>query len=201
MTDVISRAVAKSLGLTYYFTGKPCRAGHVALRLTKCTACVECKKARNAAYFASNIEARRASMSAYNSANRQRINAAMRDRYQADPAASVEKLAKRRAAMQASRPAWFGEFDELVLSEAADLAVTRSRLTGIRWEVDHAVPLRCRQACGLHVGLNVQVIPARLNRAKGNRLMLLTPAEWLAALAAGSPGDTDSSTASRSPAR
>lgn len=40
---IISRKDAKSLGLTYYFTGKPCKRGHVAARLSSSANCVECK--------------------------------------------------------------------------------------------------------------------------------------------------------------
>lgn len=40
---IISRKEAKSLGLTYYFTGKPCKRGHVAARLSSSANCVECK--------------------------------------------------------------------------------------------------------------------------------------------------------------
>lgn len=41
--QIISRKDAKSLGLTYYFTGKPCKRGHVAARLSSSGNCVECK--------------------------------------------------------------------------------------------------------------------------------------------------------------
>ena len=38
-----TRAEAKSTGAKYYFTGEPCKHGHVALRKTK-GSCVECLK-------------------------------------------------------------------------------------------------------------------------------------------------------------
>jgi hypothetical protein len=38
-----TRAEAKSTGAKYYFTGEPCKHGHIALRKTK-GACVECLK-------------------------------------------------------------------------------------------------------------------------------------------------------------
>ena len=41
------------------------------------------------------------------------------------------------------------------------------------------VPLQCRKASGLHVGANLQVIPAALNREKGNRLALFVPGDWI----------------------
>ena len=55
-----SRAEAKSLGLSKYFTGKPCPRGHIAERYTGKGSCVEClaitarsgeKKAYDKAYY------------------------------------------------------------------------------------------------------------------------------------------------------
>ena len=40
--EIISRADATSAGLTHYFTGVPCKHGHVAARYTKNTRCVPC---------------------------------------------------------------------------------------------------------------------------------------------------------------
>jgi hypothetical protein len=41
------------------------------------------------------------------------------------------------------------------------------------------IPLRAREACGLHVAANLQVIPASINQAKRNRLVLTRPGEWI----------------------
>lgn len=46
----ITRADAKALGLKRYFTGKPCKHGHVAERVTSSTACVICNRAACRAY-------------------------------------------------------------------------------------------------------------------------------------------------------
>jgi hypothetical protein len=43
--QIISRAEAKAKGLNRYFTGKPCKHGHVAERVVFNGACVECERA------------------------------------------------------------------------------------------------------------------------------------------------------------
>lgn len=40
--DIIARKDALAQGLTHYFTGKPCKRGHVGARYTKTANCVEC---------------------------------------------------------------------------------------------------------------------------------------------------------------
>ena len=85
-------------------------------------------------------------------ANRARVNA---------------KTARRYAAKTLATPAWANEF---FIEEAYDLAALRTRLTGIKWNVDHIVPLRSKVVCGLHVEHNLQVIPKSDNCRKSNRV-------------------------------
>lgn len=66
-------------------------------------------------------------------------------------------------------PKWANDFDDFVAYEALDLARRRYATTGIRWHLDHAVPLQSKLVCGLHVHTNFQVIPAKANISKGNR--------------------------------
>jgi hypothetical protein len=43
--QIISRAEAKAKGLKRYFTGKPCKHGHVAERVVFNATCVDCERA------------------------------------------------------------------------------------------------------------------------------------------------------------
>lgn len=60
------------------------------------------------------------------------------------------------------------ELDEFVFTEAVLLRIARERATGIRWSIDHVVPLNGKNACGLHNAFNLQVVPLRWNELKRN---------------------------------
>lgn len=63
------------------------------------------------------------------------------------------------------------ELDAFAFDEAMDLAVKREAATGIKWHIDHRVPLHHKLASGLHVAANFQVVPATWNMRKGNKTM------------------------------
>ena len=57
MRKIITHKQAKALGLKRYFTGEPCKHGHIAERLTNCRGqCVECNRAQDRKRYAANPE-------------------------------------------------------------------------------------------------------------------------------------------------
>lgn len=78
----------------------------------------------------------------------------------------IAAAAKRRARLLCATPSWYSELDDFVLREAVLLAGLREKFTGVKWDVDHIVPLKHKLACGLHVAHNLQVIPSAVNRSK-----------------------------------
>ena len=119
----------------------------------------------------------------YERANRERLNKARRDRRNdggPNPNDAPRKLlwarenkgrvnhrnALRRKAVQSATPTWA---DKSAIQDIYEQAsVLRSE--GIDVHVDHIVPLRADNACGLHVHWNLQIIPARDNLSKQNRM-------------------------------
>jgi len=73
------------------------------------------------------------------------------------------RLQKERAPMT--------ELDRFVEEEALLLCALREKMTGIKWNLDHIVPLNHKDACGLHVYSNFQVVPAKWNFKKNNKNM------------------------------
>lgn len=75
MQRVISRAEARSLGLTRYFTGKPCKHGHVSERLVSSTKCCECRAIYIAEWAKANSQRLAAYQKQYAAVNREAVNA------------------------------------------------------------------------------------------------------------------------------
>jgi hypothetical protein len=114
--------------------------------------------AASKAYYAGNAEERKAKQRAWSKVNRGTANA-LSKRY---------KLKKRNAT-----PAWLSEFDLLAMKCKYQVAAMLNKHGVEPWHVDHIVPIRGKDVCGLHVPWNLQVIPAKDNLSKGNRICLL----------------------------
>lgn len=136
-------------------------------------------KLLDSSYRDRNRERERQRLKVYSENNPEKIRASS-GRYRS---ANLEKYrfyeASRRARKANATPAWFGELDEMVLSEAFSLCVQREKETGIKWHVDHLIPIQARMACGLHYSDNVQVIPAAVNCLKSNQLIFCEPFSWI----------------------
>jgi len=52
--QIVSRKQAKALGLSHYFTGKPCKRGHLSKRRVDSAGCVECVRVVSNMHYADN---------------------------------------------------------------------------------------------------------------------------------------------------
>ena len=80
--------------------------------------------------------------------------------------------AKRRAIKLKRTPSWLTEDDLWMMQEAYSLAKEREQYTGIKWHVDHVIPLQGKLVSGLHVPNNLQVITAYDNLSKSNKYII-----------------------------
>jgi 5-methylcytosine-specific restriction endonuclease McrA len=78
--------------------------------------------------------------------------------------------AKRKAAKKNRTPEWLTEDHEWMMRETHELALRRTKITGVEWEVDHILPISGETVSGLHVPWNLQVVTRAKNRAKSNKL-------------------------------
>lgn len=104
---------------------------------------------------------------AYALAHPEQVRAAKRKYKVRNPARVLSDTRRRQAGKLNATPKWANQF---FIEEIYDLARRRTEATGIKWHVDHVVPLRSKVVCGLHVETNLQVIPADVNYRKGNRV-------------------------------
>jgi len=189
---------ARQIGLKTYFTGIPCKRGGIAERRVNgdclCDACIVFANQLKANWAINNRSKHLASKKNWSEKNKKR-QAQTKTIWVKENLEKVAEVRKkwvnsnkdklqsyrrnRRASKINAKPKWFGELDRFVLIEASALISDREKATGIKWHVDHMIPLRAKIACGFHVADNIQVIPAKLNAAKINNMVYVNFAEWI----------------------
>lgn len=110
---------------------------------------------RNKEYVKVNPEKRKATMKAYRLAN---------------PEKDAESVRRRQAAKILRTPKWLTKNDIWMMQEIYRLAKLRTKIFGFSWHVDHVLPLQGKLVSGLHTPYNMQVIPAKQNLSKANKV-------------------------------
>ena len=183
-----SREEAKRLESKFYFTGEPCKRGHIALRKVA-GACVECaredakasnsKRARYFREYSARPEVKERQHEWY-LRNREvviaRANTTPKTKkreYQEAwkrknvDAVRADTKSRRRKHRQAT-PHWLTPAQKREIRELYRIAIHTTKITGEQYVVDHIVPLRSSTVCGLHVPWNLRVITRSENLAKSN---------------------------------
>jgi len=186
-----TREEAKKTGSKYYFTGQPCKHGHVAPRKTKgsCTECLKVEWAKGnverAEYFReyNQSDAGRQAKQEYYARNKETVIARAQGRSdteknqykknykQANPDRYRELVSLRRRRFRLATPKWLTDAQKMEIRLKYRLAIELSRATGVRHAVDHEIPLRSHEVCGLHVPWNLRVITQEENLKKSNKLV------------------------------
>ncbi len=127
-------------------------------------------KAAKAKYASANKEVVKARITAWREVNKEKMIEARRAWREANNHKERAYVRKRQASKLQRTPSWLSPDDYWLMEEAYELAVKRTKLFGFQWDVDHIYPLQGRTVSGLHVPLNLQVIPGVLNSSKGARV-------------------------------
>jgi hypothetical protein len=184
-----TRKEAKDTGAKYYFTGEPCKHGHIALRKTK-GSCIECLKIE----WKHSNEKRAEYYINYN--NREEVKDKKHEWYQVNRDKVIERAATRsveqlrqyrnawkqnnklqvladnkvrRRKHRLATPPWLTRKQKSEIRQLYEIAITMTKTTGEQYVVDHIVPLRSPEVCGLHVPWNLRVITQEENLKKSNK--------------------------------
>ena len=77
--------------------------------------------------------------------------------------------AKYRAQKLKATPKWLTKLHHEDINNFYWLSKDLTAVSGEDYHVDHIVPLKGKNICGLHVPWNLQILPADINLSKGNR--------------------------------
>ncbi len=133
---------AKRLSSKHYYTGKPCKQGHVSIRATCDRECMMCINEKDRKRYSANKNIR---------------NEKRRNRYKIKPTGKFHRSI-RRAALKKACPLWVNK------KELRNIYFNCPE----GHEVDHIVPLSNPWVCGLHVPWNLQYLLKEVNRSKAN---------------------------------
>lgn len=92
--SIISRDEARAAGMKRFYTGEPCRAGHVDERYVSTTVCCECNRIRS-----------RQTVKAHYKRHKDRILASKRDYYVENAQAIKDRVQQRRTRKAAEQEA------------------------------------------------------------------------------------------------
>ena len=122
---------------------------------------------RAKAWLSSNREKAKKYREEYSAKNADSAKARTKKWAKENPGRARALSVARKARKIGATPKWANQF---FISEIYDLAKRRNDCMagGVKWHVDHIVPLRSPLVCGLHVEHNLRVIPAVDNLKKHN---------------------------------
>ena len=100
--------------------------------------------------------------------NREKVNSYNNEWRKSNPEKHAARQAMRRASKNQATPLWLSDPQKAHIKRTYQLARLMQDITGEEYHVDHIIPLKGDNICGLHVPLNLQVLRADLNLKKSN---------------------------------
>ena len=162
MSRASERAKAKELGERFYFTGKPCKHGHISKRYTDKGTCCKC--------MAVDFEAKKESRLSQMKSNYEAKKPIYAQRMVSWRANNKHKQAvyssKKRSEILLRTPKWLDADAFAKMEEYYYTANMLGMHTGVAYQVDHIVPLNGKNVSGLHVPWNLQILTAEENNRK-----------------------------------
>ncbi len=144
----------------YYFTGKPCKYGHIAPRLKSNHNCKTCAAEKRQKYEHSE------KYTEWKAQNKNKVASNWQKRNKA----YVNSINRTRQAAKLLRtPKWLSLEQTKEIEEFYNMAQELEAVFPWKQCVDHIIPLQGKTVSGLHVPSNLQILSAKANMEKGNR--------------------------------
>lgn len=186
--NVITAKEAKNIGEKHYFTGVPCKNGHIAQRLVSGRQCVICTREKSTLWQKDNRERVRVIAKNFYDNNREACVERMREYRQKYPEKTKASIAKyvannrekirsyqrfasaKRYADKSKRTVGWADLGKI--KQYYDICHNLNRINGYtKYHVDHIIPIHGQHVSGLHVETNLQLLPAKENLRKGNKFI------------------------------
>lgn len=179
------RAKAISEGKSKYFTGRPCKHGHIAERRVDNGACSVCEAERIKKWFAENPEkvkraqrktyANRAEKcrqyaAQYRANNQEKVRESYRKSKLKNRAYHTYLESQRQKRVKQATPSWLTKEDKQLMIDIYKLSKQIKDEYGIVTAVDHIIPIRGKTVCGLNVPSNLRVVTQKYNSKKSNEI-------------------------------
>lgn len=116
-------------------------------------------KAQRKIYYARNKDREIENNRAYKEANPEKVKAI-----------KAIDTAKQRANKAQRSPSWLSQSQKDEIKDWYYAAQELSKIFPWKLHVDHIIPLRGDNVSGLHVAWNLQLLPAKVNLSKSNKL-------------------------------
>lgn len=172
---IISRKQARAEGLTFFFTGNPCRRGHMSTRYVSSYECLECcllpqHKDRRRQVHIDNKEHRASYLKEWKEKNRDRVNYYGRQWAKNNPEKHALRARLRKARIRKSEGSHTIEEVLCLLQRQKCKCASCGKSLKERYEVDHIVPI---SKGGANYIRNIQLLCVSCNRRKNAKDPLL----------------------------
>lgn len=158
-----TRAKAKLAGEKHYFTGNPCKHGHIYKRLTVDGNCCECSRLKN------HSEHKKEYLALWISNNKDKVKNIKQKWQDNNKAFRTKGRHKRNTAVKLRTPKWLSKQQKNEMNEFYKMAEKLETVFPWKQHIDHIVPLQGERVSGLNVPWNLQILSASMNIEKGNK--------------------------------
>lgn len=179
------RAKALANGEVRYFTGRPCKNGHIEERFAKSGECIVCaalrckrfqenNKEKHVEYWAKSYskhaKKKRAYAKAYRESNVEKIKEASKSYKQKNRPKLSRLQIEREQKIKQACPSWVTKEDKKWMDEIYKASKQIKDQYGVDTAVDHIIPIKGKTVCGLHVPWNLRVVTRSYNSQKLNNM-------------------------------